>query len=62
MDEDHKPLDVKLLKFFDAFWRHDDEPAPLLRITTFGDKRLVSLTEEAAKELLTHEPSIRTVL
>jgi len=63
-DDDHKRLDAKLMKTFSAFRKLNEEPelTALISNTTLGDKRLVTLTEEEAEELLTHEPSIRTVL
>ena len=64
VDDDHKPLDAKLMKHFSAFRRHNEEPdlPALLSSTTVGDDRLVILTEEKAEELLTRQPAINTVL
>jgi len=60
----HKALDAKILKAFSAFRTFHQEPhlPALLFHITGGDKRLVTLTEDEAEELLTREPSIRTVL
>ncbi len=64
IDNDHKLLDAKLMKNFSAFRRHNEEPdlPALLSILTLGDKRLVTLTEEEAEELLASQLSINLVL
>ena len=64
IDKDHKLLDAKVMKTFSAFRRHNEEPdlPALLSSITRGDKRLVTLTEEGAEELLTSQPSINLVL
>jgi hypothetical protein len=64
IDDDHKPLDAKLMKHFRLFREFNREPdlPALLSITTLGDKRLVTLTEEEAEELLTRQPSISAIL
>jgi len=64
IDDDHKPLDTTVMKLFSAFRKFNEEPdlPALLFITTVGDDRLVTLTEEKAEELLTRQPSINTVL
>lgn len=63
-DSDHEPLDTKLMKAFSAFRRLDEEPEfpVLLAMLTLGDKRLVTLTEEEAEELLASYPSINPLL
>ena len=63
-NDHHQALDAKILKAFSAFRTHHEEPhlPALLFHITGGDERLVALTEDKAEELLTREPSIRTVL
>lgn len=63
-DDDHKPLDAKILKGFSAFRDMQREPGlPLLLSTiTVDDKRLTTLTTDEAEELLTQETSIAKVL
>jgi hypothetical protein len=64
IDDDHKPLDAKLMKTFSAFRelnREPDLPALLCNIT-LGDNRLITLKEEEAEELLTRQPSISAIL
>ncbi len=58
IDDDHKALDAKLMKTFSAFRNHNEDPdlSSLLSIITLGDKRLVTLAEEEAEELLTSQP------
>jgi hypothetical protein len=53
-DDDHKPLDAKILKGFSTFWKLNEEPdLPLLLLTITGDdKRLLLLTTDEAEELL----------
>ena len=64
MDDDHKPLDAKLMKLFSAFRRLDEEPylPALLSVITLEDKRLVTLGYEEAEALLTRTSSINLVL
>jgi len=64
MDDDHKPLDAKLMKLFSIFRRYHEEPylPALLSVITLGDKRLVTLAYEEAQELLTSPSSIKLVL
>jgi hypothetical protein len=52
IDNDHRPLDAKLMKHFSAFRKINKEPdlPALLSCITVGDKRLVTLTEEEAEE------------
>jgi hypothetical protein len=59
-DEDHKPLDAKILNAFNVFWKHNEEPhLPLLLSTITGDdKRLSTLMTDKAEELLTRKASI----
>ena len=64
IDNDHRPLDAKLMKHFSTFRKINEEPdlPALLSCTTVRDKRLVTLTEEEAEELLTRQPSISAIL
>lgn len=64
IDDDHKPLDTKVMKHFSAFQKFNEEPdlPALLFIITSGDDRLVDLKEEKAEELLTRQPAINRVL
>jgi len=64
IDDDHKPLDTNLMKVFSAFWRHNEEPdlPSLLCNITVGDKRLVPLSPNEAKELLRRQWSISAIL
>ncbi|KIM73021.1 hypothetical protein PILCRDRAFT_734751 [Piloderma croceum F 1598] len=62
-DEDHRPLDAKIMSAFSAFRKLNEEPdlsELLSRITT--DKRLTWLKPDEAEELLDREPSIASVL
>jgi len=59
------PWNGEAAKHFSAFRKYNEEPdlpALLIFITTVGDDRLVTLTEEKAEELLTRQPAINTVL
>jgi hypothetical protein len=62
-DDDHKPLDAKIVNGFSAFRKLNEEPdlsELLSRITM--DKRLTTLTTDEAEELLDREPSIAGIL
>ena len=62
-DDDHRPLDAKIMSAFSAFRKHNEEPdlsELLSRITM--DKRLTTLTTDEAEELLDREPSIAGLL
>ena len=62
-DDDHRPLDAKIISAFSAFRKLNEEPdlsELLSRITI--DKRLKWLKPDEAEELLDREPSIETVL
>jgi|SRR5882762_1748517 len=62
-DNDHMPLDAKIVNGFSAFRKHNEEPdlsELLSRITM--DKRLTTLTTDEAEELLNREPSIARIL
>jgi hypothetical protein len=64
IDDDHKPLDAKIVKRFWPSRKHNEEPdLPLLLSTITGDdKRLGTLTADEAEALLEREPSISKVL
>ena len=64
IDHDHELLDAKLQKHFIAFRKFKEQPDlhALLFYLTSADKRLVTLTEDEAEELLTGQPSIKQVL
>jgi hypothetical protein len=62
-DNDHRPLDAKIVNAFSAFRKHNEEPdlsELLSRITM--DKRLTWLKTDEAEELLDREPSITRIL
>jgi hypothetical protein len=62
-DDDHRPLDAKIVNAFSAFRKLDEEPdlsELLSRITM--DKRLTTITTDEAEELLDREPSIVRIL
>ena len=62
-DDDHRPLDAKIVNAFSAFRKLNEEPdlsELLSRITM--DKRLTTLTTDEAEELLNREPSIASIL
>ena len=62
-DDDHRPLDAKIVNGFSAFRKLNEEPdlsELLSRITM--DKRLTTLTTDEAEELLDREPSIAGIL
>ena len=62
-DDDHRPLDAKIVSGFSAFRKLNEEPdlsELLSRITM--DKRLTTLTTDEAEELLDREPSIARIL
>ena len=62
-DDDHRPLDAKIVNGFIAFQKLNEEPdlSELLpRITI--DKRPTTLTTDEAEELLDREPSIARIL
>ncbi|KAF8219419.1 hypothetical protein L208DRAFT_1418246 [Tricholoma matsutake] len=63
-DDDHRALDVAIMKTFSANRKINEEPnlASLLSNITAGDKRLISLLWDEAEDLLTHQPSINAVL
>ena len=50
IDDDHKPLDEKIMRHFSAFCELNREPdlAALLSTITVGDDRLVTFSEEKA--------------
>jgi hypothetical protein len=61
-NDDHRPLDVKIVNTFSAFRKHNEEPdssEPLPQITM--DKRLTMLTTDETEELLDQEPSIARI-
>jgi hypothetical protein len=62
-DDDHRPLDAKIVNAFSAFRKHNEEPSlsALLSLVTM-DKRLTMLTTDEAEELLDREPSIARIL
>jgi len=64
IDNDHKSLDELLMKTFSAFRKVNEVPdlAVLLSNITLGDERLLTLSPNAAEELLTSQPSINSVL
>jgi hypothetical protein len=62
-NDDHRPLNAKIVNKFSAFRKHNEKPdlsELLLRITM--DKRLTTLTTDEAEELLDQEPSIARIL
>ncbi|KIM72817.1 hypothetical protein PILCRDRAFT_15795 [Piloderma croceum F 1598] len=62
-DDDHRPLDAKIVNGFSAFQKLNEEPdlsELLSRITI--DKRPTTLTTDEAEELLDREPSIARIL
>jgi hypothetical protein len=62
-DDDHRPLDAKIVNAFSAFRKHNEEPdlsELLSRITM--DKRLTMLTTDETEELLDRELSITRIL
>jgi hypothetical protein len=62
-DDDHRPLDAKIVNAFSAFRKLNEEPdlsELLSRITM--DKRLITLTTDEAEELLDREPYIVRIL
>ena len=62
-DEDHRPLDAKIMSAFSAFRKHNEEPdlSELLSQITI-DKRLTWLKPDEAEELLDREPSIARII
>ena len=63
-DDDHKPLDTKIMRSFSLYQKHNEEPHFLLLLSTImgDDNRLVTLTTDKAEPLLMREPSISKVL
>ena len=62
-DDDHRPLDAKIVNAFSAFRKLNEEPdlsELLSRITM--DNRLTTLTTDEAEELLDREPSIARII
>jgi hypothetical protein len=62
-DDDHRPLDAKIVNAFNAFRKLNEEPdlsELLSRITI--DKRLTTITTDEADELLDRELSIVRIL
>ena len=61
IDHDHELLDAKLQKHFSAFRKLKEQPNlhALLFYLTSADKRLVTLTDDEAEELLMGQPSIK---
>jgi hypothetical protein len=62
-DDDHRPLDAKIVNAFSAFRKLNEEPdlSELLSRVTM-DKRLTWLKTDEAEELLDQEPSIARIL
>jgi hypothetical protein len=63
-DDDHRPLDAKIVNAFSAFRKLNEEPdlSDLLSRVTMDNERLTMLTPNQAEELLDREPSIAGLL